>query len=390
MSQFLIELLSVGPNDRIGLTPGDRLLLPRGSLLVGRVSTANIQCRGEGQGGRKCLTIETDNGGVRINHLRHGLPIWHRDKPVLPDGPIALHPGDTFGPCQGIRFRLLKHDSDRVGPARRWRDAWDAASHVNRRRPVDGVGFSGSVVAFFPEEFYRGTVSVGFDPNDPGRRIVDVVEAPFEVDMTLALLLELPLHPAIPAVTASFVRDDTRVWVRESTRGVSLRALLAATKQQGARVDGDLACWITECVGRAMLQVPQVSVEPWNTVLRFDDGQPLLRGPMSDRPSTWGADPSPGAILARLLLACVDSADDLPPAVARCLDNTSALPLIDALTLSRHDDGHTLRERVRGLVEGAFGDACEAHRADVEEIQLFDEQTMAGQDGPLIRSRPIG
>jgi hypothetical protein len=391
VSQFLIELLSVGPNDRIGLTPGDRLLLPRGSLLVGGVDSANIQCKGEGRGGRKCLTIETDSSGVLVHHLGRGLPIWHQGAPTY--DVARLLPGDTFGPCQGIQFRLVRDDGNRVAPARRLRSApgkgrLRSAQGMDRygdASPVHGTSFW----AFLPEIFDFCTVSMGVDPRDPDRRIVDLIEAPVDADMELALLLEARPHPAIAAVTGSFVRGDTRVWVRESTRGVALDALLATTQEQGARLDVEVACWITECVGRALLATP-TSIEPGNIRLRFDDGQPLLWGPMRDRRFPWDVDPSPGAILARLLLACVDSADDLPPAVARCLQNTTAAPLVEALTSSRVHTGHELREHIRGLVEGAFSDACEAHRADVEEIQLFDEQTMAGQDGPLIRSRRIG
>jgi hypothetical protein len=383
VSQFLIELLSVGPNDRIGLTPGDRLVLPRGSLLVGRVPTAIIQCSGEGQGGRKCLSIETGDDVVRIRNLGHGLPIWHQDRPVREEV-TALVPGDTFGPCQGIRFRLLKHEGPRVAPARRLR----CAPNGMERRGTVASRDAASFLAFLPTGFDIGTLSVGVDPRDPDRRIVDLIEAPIEVGMVQALLLEAKAHPAIPAVTASFVRGDSRVWIRESTRGVALDALLATTKKQGARLDVEVACWITECVGRVLLDTP-MAIEPWNIVLRFDDGQPLLWGPMRDPSFTWGGDPSPGIILARLLLACVKSPDDLPPAVARCLQNTAAAPLVEALTASRVHTGHELREHIRGLVEGAFSDACEAHRADIEEIQLFDEHTMPAGDGPLTRGRRI-
>ena len=383
MSQFLIELVAVSPNDRIGLNVGDRLLLPRGSLLVGRVTTANIQCSGAGQGGRKCLLIEQRGESVSMRNLGHGLPLWHQDSPVQAEV-TALVPGDTFGPCQGIRFRLLKHEGPRVAPARRLR----CAPHGMERRGTGASRDAASFLAFLPTAFDIGTLSVGVDPQDPDRRIVDLIEAPIEVDMVQALLLEARPHPAIPAVTASFVRENTRVWIRESTRGVSLDALLETTTQQGARLDVEVACWITECVGRVLLDRP-MAIEPWDIVLRFDDGQPLLWGPMRDASFTWGGDPSPGIILARLLLTCVKSPDDLPPAVARCLQNTSAAPLVEALTSSRVHTGHELREHIRGLVEGAFSDACEAHRADIEEIQLFDEHTMPAGDGPLVRGRRI-
>ena len=105
--RFFIELISVADGDVVYSLPvGGRLELPRfGTITCGRVPGLDIHCRGEGQGGRRCFSIDVDGDDLRIYDLGHSEPIWVRGEPVR-GAPQRLAVGDTFGPCEGIQYAL--------------------------------------------------------------------------------------------------------------------------------------------------------------------------------------------------------------------------------------------------------------------------------------------